>query len=88
MITASAFQHRLQHSWRSVDVSLPAGQVRWLEAQEHAGENIADTETLTFVVELETGAAVARRRHPPRRHRWARAEHAGGDEWCGVRRGE
>ena len=53
MITASAFQRRLHHGGRSVDVSLPAGEVRWLDAQEHAGENIGETETLTFFVELK-----------------------------------
>ncbi|MGA8046058.1 MAG: cytoplasmic protein [Dermatophilaceae bacterium] len=57
MITASAFDRRLHHGGRSVDVSMPAGEVRWLDAQEHSGENIGDTETVTFFVELkDTGA--------------------------------
>jgi len=57
MITASAFRRRLHQGDRSVDVSLPAGEVRWLDAQEHSGENIGDTETVTFFVELKDSGA-------------------------------
>jgi hypothetical protein len=57
MITASDFSRRLHHGERSVDVRLTAGEVRWLDAQEHAGENIGDTETMTFFVELKDTAA-------------------------------
>lgn len=57
MITTSAFDRRLHHGERSVDVSLPAGEVRWLDAQEHSGENIGDTETVTFFVELKDSDA-------------------------------
>ncbi len=53
MITASTFDRRLHHDDESVDVSIPAGEVRWLDAQEHAGENIGTTETVTFFVELK-----------------------------------
>lgn len=53
MITAAAFERRLHHGERSVDVSLTAGEVRWLDAQEHAGENIGETESLAFFVELK-----------------------------------
>jgi len=37
-------------------VVLPAGVARWLPAQHHSGENIGETETHTFFVELK-GAA-------------------------------
>lgn len=59
MITFSDFERRLHHGDRSVDVSLRSGEVRWLDAQEHAGENIGDTETVTYFVELKDGAAAA-----------------------------
>jgi hypothetical protein len=62
MITLSAFRRRLSSAGREVDVELPADVARWLPAQEHAGENIGDTETHTIFVELkeplgEPGAA-------------------------------
>ncbi len=56
MITASTFERRLHHGGRSVDVSLAAGEVRWLDAQEHAGENTGTTDTVTFFVELKEAA--------------------------------
>ena len=59
MITFSDFERRLHHGDRSVDVSLRSGEVRWLDAQEHAGENIGDTETVTYFVELKDGASAA-----------------------------
>jgi hypothetical protein len=31
----------------------PAGQVRWISAQEHAGENIGTTESHSIFVELK-----------------------------------
>jgi len=53
MITASTFDRRLHHGGRSVDVTLPTGEVRWLDAQEHSGENIGSTDTVSFFVELK-----------------------------------
>ncbi len=53
MITATTFDRRLHHGGRTVDVTLPAGEVRWLDAQEHSGENIGTTETVSFFVELK-----------------------------------
>jgi hypothetical protein len=53
MITTTAFDRRLRHGDHSVDVTIPAGEVRWLDAQEHSGENIGTTDTLTFFVELK-----------------------------------
>jgi hypothetical protein len=53
MYTLSSFRRRLSQGGREVEVDLPAGQARWLAAQEHSGENIGDTETHTIFVELK-----------------------------------
>lgn len=53
MITLSSFVRRLTSNGREVRVELPAEQVRWLDAQEHAGENIGSTETHSLFVELK-----------------------------------
>lgn len=58
MITASAFDRRLRHEDRSVDVTIHAGEVRWLDAQEHSGENIGTTDSISFFVELKEPGAV------------------------------
>ncbi|MCX6433286.1 MAG: cytoplasmic protein [Actinobacteria bacterium] len=57
MITLSAFDRRLMHGDQSIEVSIPAGEVRWLDAQEHAGENIGSTDTVTYFVELKEPSA-------------------------------
>lgn len=60
MVTLSAFRRRLIDGDRSTDVELADGLVRWLPAQEHAGENIGQTETHVIFVELkEPGRAPA-----------------------------
>ncbi|MFJ7751211.1 cytoplasmic protein [Arthrobacter sp. NPDC097144] len=62
MITASTFRRRLSSGTGSMEVELPAGSARWLPAQEHYGENIGDTDTHAFFVELkEPGPAAAAR---------------------------
>jgi quercetin dioxygenase-like cupin family protein len=53
MITLSGFQRRISAGGRLVDVEIPPGQVRWLGAQEHSGENTGSTETHTMFVELK-----------------------------------
>lgn len=53
MITLSAFRRRLRSGDREVDVELPAFQARWLDAQEHSGENIGDTPSRSIFVELK-----------------------------------
>jgi hypothetical protein len=54
MVTLSAFSRRLHDGdGRQADVDLPVGQVRWIGAQEHAGENIGTTETHSIFVELK-----------------------------------
>ncbi len=56
MVTVSGFRRRISSGGRTVDVDLPAGQVRWLDAQEHVGENIGGTETHTIFIELKDPA--------------------------------
>ncbi|WP_433300023.1 cytoplasmic protein [Actinoplanes sp. CA-030573] len=53
MVTLSSFRRRITSGERSVEVELGAGEVRWLGAQEHSGENIGDTETVSIFVELK-----------------------------------
>ncbi|MGE3270290.1 MAG: cytoplasmic protein [Chloroflexota bacterium] len=54
MRTLSSFKRRLINAeGQSVDVELPAGMTRWLDAQTHSGENIGDTETHVLFVELK-----------------------------------
>ncbi|MDV8147021.1 cytoplasmic protein [Arthrobacter sp. B10-11] len=53
MITLSAFRRRISSNGASVEVELPAGAARWLPAQHHSGENIGETDTHTFFVELK-----------------------------------
>lgn len=56
MVTLSSFQRRLIHGEQQVEVELPAFEARWLDAQEHAGENIGSTETHAIFVELKEPA--------------------------------
>jgi hypothetical protein len=53
MYTLSSFNRRLASGGREVDVKIDAGSVRWLDAQEHSGLNIGDTETHVIFVELK-----------------------------------
>ena len=53
MYTLSSFRRRIEAGGRTVDVELSAGEVRWIGAQEHAGENIGDTDSHTIFVELK-----------------------------------
>jgi beta-alanine degradation protein BauB len=56
MYTLSSFERRLVgESGESRDVSLEAGQVRWLDAQVHSGENIGQAPTHVLFVELKEG---------------------------------
>ena len=56
MITLSAYSRRLSSEGRELDVELPAGETRWLPAQEHAGLNIGKTPTHAIFVELKEAA--------------------------------
>ena len=53
MYTLSSFRRRLVHGDQAVEVALEAGQVHWLDAQEHHGENIGESETRVLFVELK-----------------------------------
>jgi hypothetical protein len=54
MYTLSAFDRRLvAEDGDSRDVSLAAGEVRWLDAQVHSGENIGQSPTHVLFVELK-----------------------------------
>lgn len=58
MYTLSSFERRLiAESGEARDVELAAGEVRWLDAQVHSGENIGESATHVLFVELkdETG---------------------------------
>ncbi len=53
MYTLSSFRRRLHAGDEQRDVALDAGYAGWLSAQEHAGENIGDTDTHVIFVELK-----------------------------------
>ena len=60
MYTLSSFQRRLiGGSGESRDVALEAGEVRWLDAQSHSGENIGSTPTHVLFVELKESRETA-----------------------------
>ncbi|MDG6108608.1 cupin domain-containing protein [Dactylosporangium aurantiacum] len=56
MVTLSGFRRRVSAGDRQVEVELPAGQARWVGAQEHAGENIGTTDTHSIFIELKEPA--------------------------------
>ena len=59
MVTLTSFRRRVSHGDQVVDVELPAGAVRWVGAQEHAGENTGDTGTHAIFVELKEASTPA-----------------------------
>jgi len=56
MYTLASFRRRLVHGEDRRDVELSAGTVRWLDAQQHSGENIGDTPSHALFIELKDGA--------------------------------
>jgi hypothetical protein len=69
MITLSGFDRRLTVGDQARDVTLEPGEVRWLDAQTHTGENIGETPTHVIFVELKDpadGAAPGQPRLGPR----------------------
>jgi len=56
MVTLSTFRRRLVSGEQGRDVELELGDVRWLDAQTHAGENIGETPTHVVFVELKDAA--------------------------------
>lgn len=53
MYTLSSFDRRLISGDQERDVRIEAGTTAWLPAQEHAGENIGESETHVLFVELK-----------------------------------
>jgi len=54
MYTLSSFDRKLvAEDGESRDVTLEAGEVRWLDAQVHSGENVGATPTHVLFVELK-----------------------------------
>jgi beta-alanine degradation protein BauB len=53
MVTLSSFRRRLGVGGREVDVELTAGEARWLDAQQHYGENIGETDSRAIFIELK-----------------------------------
>ncbi|MEV1142889.1 cytoplasmic protein [Micromonospora sp. NPDC049799] len=53
MYPLTSFRRRISAGDRRVEVDIPAGGVRWVSAQEHAGENIGETITHAIFVELK-----------------------------------
>jgi hypothetical protein len=53
MVTLSSFRRVISASGREVPVELPAGQARWLDAQEHQGRNVGETATHSLFIELK-----------------------------------
>ena len=56
MCPLTSFRRRISQGGREVEVELHAGQPRWVGAQEHAGENIGDTDTRALFIELKEPA--------------------------------
>ena len=56
--TLSSFDRKLvDENGQSREVTLEPGQVRWLDAQVHSGENVGSTPTHVLFVELKDSAA-------------------------------
>jgi beta-alanine degradation protein BauB len=53
MYTLASFRRRLHAGGEQRDVELGEGEVRWVGAQEHAGENVGDTDSHAIFVELK-----------------------------------
>ncbi len=60
MVTLSGFDRRLTVGEQSREVRLEAGEVRWLDAQQHFGENTGSTPSHVIFVELKDGHAAGR----------------------------
>ena len=60
MVTLSGFDRRLvAESGEAREVTIPAGEVRWLDAQVHSGENTGQSTTHVIFVELKEGATAS-----------------------------
>jgi len=60
MVTLASFDRRLvDEAGESRDVTLAGGEVRWLDAQVHSGENIGESATHVVFVELKDGSTAS-----------------------------
>lgn len=59
MVTLSGFRRRLSRDGREVEVDLTPHTVRWLDAQQHCGTNIGDTDSHAVFIELKEPSAAA-----------------------------
>lgn len=59
MITLSGFERRLTVGDQSRQVALEPGDVRWLDAQTHYGENVGTTPSHALFVELKGATGTA-----------------------------
>jgi beta-alanine degradation protein BauB len=57
LVPLASFQRRVSAGGREVEVQLAVGVPRWVSAQEHAGENIGDTDSHALFIELKEPAA-------------------------------
>jgi quercetin dioxygenase-like cupin family protein len=64
MVTLSGFDRRLTVGEQSRDVRLEEGEVRWLDAHRHSGENTGSTPTHVIFVELKEAPGAARSDEP------------------------
>ena len=56
MYTLSAFERRVSVADRHVEVTLASGELRWVGAQQHCGENIGTSPSHAIFVELKEPA--------------------------------
>ena len=59
LVPLATFSRRISADGRQVEVHLVAGQPRWVGAQEHAGENIGDTDSHALFIELKEPPAAS-----------------------------
>lgn len=59
MITLSSFERRLSVGDQTREVTLSRGEIRWLDAQTHSGENIGTTPAHVVFVELKGPSAAS-----------------------------
>ena len=53
MVTLSSFRRLLRSNGNEVETEIGAASARWLDAQDHSGHNIGDTDTHVMFVELK-----------------------------------
>jgi hypothetical protein len=58
LVVLSTFRRRMYaQEGEPHDVTLTAGKIGWLDAQQHAGHNIGDTDSHVVFVELKDGSS-------------------------------